>query len=229
MNIHGDGSKVALLLHGMASSSNTWKELIADLVANDFIVYAPDLPGHGLGTKDPELYSLEKWKELILKSVPAVDLLVGHSMGGLLAIKLRSELKPLKTILVDPVLRFPAGPFKLVAQNLFNGSMQFARLSKNEALRLNILTWDRLAVRMIESPKGLKALDESVLVIRPRNSYVAPLGVFKKVSGAKVLTLPRTDHNLHLGSYPRFFAAVKAFVFPENNPENSVDRVALCS
>lgn len=218
MHIHGNGSRTALLLHGMASSSRSWDKLIQDLVANDYTVYAPDLPGHGLGLRDRTLYSLSKWSELVAELVPSVDLLVGHSMGGLLAIHLRRQVNAKKTVLVDPVLRFPRGKVtKFLAQFGFYGAMQVTRLSRNEIARLNIRSWDPHSVRMIESPRGLHMLDESVMVIRPRSSFVAPLGVFKKLATVNLVTLKGADHNLHVKMYEKFFSHLREFAFA--NPE----------
>lgn len=82
----------ALLLHGTGSASFTWRHL-APMLAEHFEVFAPDLPGHGF-TRTPPGQSL---------SLPAVAnalsewmrarsieprLLVGHSAGAALAIRL---------------------------------------------------------------------------------------------------------------------------------------------
>jgi len=218
MHVYGDGEKVAVLLHGMGSSSSSWSKLIDDLVLHGYQVYAPDMPGHGLAERDKTLYNLLKWEELLLAHIPQADLLIGHSMGGLLAVRVRSLLKPSRTVLIDPVLRFPTGFLKPIVQFFFSGVMKLDLFSKNEIARLNQKNWDPYSVRMIESPKGLVALDSSVLVVRPSNSFVAPLSRLKIAHGVNILTFKRADHNLHMGKfYEQFFAALKDFAILENN------------
>src|ERR1700722_4963184 len=48
---------VLLLLHGIAGSSRTWRDVIP-LLTNRFTVIAPDLMGHGLSEKPMGDYSL---------------------------------------------------------------------------------------------------------------------------------------------------------------------------
>ena len=45
VQVMGQGP-VALLLHGTGSATHSWRDL-APLLARDFTVVAPDLPGHG--------------------------------------------------------------------------------------------------------------------------------------------------------------------------------------
>ncbi|NLD76087.1 MAG: alpha/beta fold hydrolase, partial [Acidimicrobiales bacterium] len=51
----GDGPAV-LLIHGMAGSSRTWKD-VTDLMVRDHTVIAPDLLGHGESAKPMGDYS----------------------------------------------------------------------------------------------------------------------------------------------------------------------------
>jgi pimeloyl-ACP methyl ester carboxylesterase len=83
---HRAGSGPALLLiHGITSSSRTWREVMP-MLAKDFDVIAPDLPGHGRSGKPRGDYSLGAYASGLrdLLTVLGVEkaTVVGHSLGG---------------------------------------------------------------------------------------------------------------------------------------------------
>lgn len=86
----GDGEAV-LLIHGMAGSSRTWKDVTERLVV-DHTVIAPDLLGHGESAKPMGDYSLGAFASGLrdLLSVIGVErcTVVGHSLGGGVAMQL---------------------------------------------------------------------------------------------------------------------------------------------
>ncbi|MCT1477927.1 alpha/beta fold hydrolase [Microbacterium sp. p3-SID336] len=51
----GEGDRVAVLLHGMMGSAESWHRVVPLLVERGFRVLALDLPGHGLSPRDPAL------------------------------------------------------------------------------------------------------------------------------------------------------------------------------
>ncbi len=84
----GSGPPV-VLLHGMGDDSSVWDETVAAL-AGDFACTAVDLPGHGRSPApdDPGAYErqtvLDALDEVLERTGPA--LVVGHSLGGYLAL-----------------------------------------------------------------------------------------------------------------------------------------------
>ena len=77
---------VLLLVHGTGAATHSWHEL-APLLARDFTVIAPDLPGHGFTSAPPEeRFSLPAMAGLMDQLLTAVDaspaLAVGHSAGA---------------------------------------------------------------------------------------------------------------------------------------------------
>lgn len=86
----GEGKPTILLIHGMAGSSTTWRELIPRLDAH-FHVIAPDLPGHGESSLDFDDYSLGAMAStlrdlLVVKGVTRCTV-VGQSLGGGVALQ----------------------------------------------------------------------------------------------------------------------------------------------
>ncbi|HTN99585.1 MAG TPA: alpha/beta fold hydrolase [Microthrixaceae bacterium] len=86
----GDGPAV-LLIHGMAGSSRTWKE-VTDLLVKNHTVIAPDLLGHGESAKPRGDYSLGAFASGLrdLLNVIGVEraTIVGQSLGGGVAMQL---------------------------------------------------------------------------------------------------------------------------------------------
>lgn len=81
----GEGRPTILLIHGMAGSSATWREMIPRL-GRDFHVLAPDLPGHGESSLDFDDYSLGAMASvlrdlLVVKGVERCTV-IGQSLGG---------------------------------------------------------------------------------------------------------------------------------------------------
>ena len=99
VSIHGhdmayrmEGSGPALLLlHGIASSSRTWRDVIPRL-SDRFTVVAPDLMGHGQSEKPVGDYSLGAFATGIRDLLEVLDIdrasVVGQSFGGGVAMQL---------------------------------------------------------------------------------------------------------------------------------------------
>ena len=97
----GDRADVALLLHGFGADRLSWLAN-APALANAADVLAPDLPGHGASAAiDPDGFdgtlgavraAVDAWLETRRDSGRPVRLhLVGHSLGGALAIALAAD------------------------------------------------------------------------------------------------------------------------------------------
>ncbi len=119
----GDGP-VLLLVHGMAGSSENWREVIEPL-AQRHTVIAPDLPGHGASTAGPGDYSLgslaASLRDLLLVMGHERATVVGHSLGGGVAMQFAYQFPEMVERLVlvssgglgpevSPVLRAAALP-----------------------------------------------------------------------------------------------------------------------
>jgi len=95
LTIHRYGSPdspTAVLVHGLTEAGTTWPDLVAHW-GDSWDIIAPDLRGHGLSPRFSE-DELAMAPELMLADVVAVIdaqprpvALVGHSLGGLLALR----------------------------------------------------------------------------------------------------------------------------------------------
>lgn len=81
----GDGRPVLLLVHGMAGSAATWRDVIEPL-SRRYTVLAPDLLGHGRSDKPRHDYSLGSFASLLRDLLVSFDVdhatVVGQSLGG---------------------------------------------------------------------------------------------------------------------------------------------------
>lgn len=95
-----------ILLHGWGTSIDSFKPIIENISKN-YKVYAIDFPGFGKSQKPDESYTVEDYSKIVLEFINKLNLenvvLVGHSFGGRVIIKLVGKLgyKPAKIILVD--------------------------------------------------------------------------------------------------------------------------------
>lgn len=84
----GQGPAV-VLLHGFLESSAIWKNYVRKL-SGSFQVITPDLPGHGLSELISPIHSMDLMAEAVEQVVKLLAiksyLLVGHSMGGYVAL-----------------------------------------------------------------------------------------------------------------------------------------------
>lgn len=98
-----------VMIHGMWCTGANFSRLQSALEARGFQCHAPSLPHHQVGQSNPEVGNLglrdyiEFLDEFIKEqrfSEPPV--LVGHSMGGLLAQQLAARIKPAALVLLTP-------------------------------------------------------------------------------------------------------------------------------
>jgi pimeloyl-ACP methyl ester carboxylesterase len=83
----GDG---VVLVHGGAAHARWWDH-IAPLLADGVRVVAPDLSGHG-DSGHRETYGLDRWADEVVAvavaaGITAPPIIIGHSMGGLVALR----------------------------------------------------------------------------------------------------------------------------------------------
>ncbi len=101
----GEGPPI-LLLHGITSSSSTWKAVTPHLAEN-YTVIAPDLLGHGRSAKPQGDYSIGGYASGVRDLLVALDIpkatVVGHSLGGGIAMQFGYQFpqRVARLVLVD--------------------------------------------------------------------------------------------------------------------------------
>ena len=97
-----------LFIHGLGSSADVWLN-IPDTMSSDFHVISIDLPGFGVSDKPQMDYTLEKFTEILINFINQIGIhngktsIVGHSLGGYIAVEIAIKNKHLieKLVLID--------------------------------------------------------------------------------------------------------------------------------
>ena len=112
-----DSKTCVVLLHGWGANIASFNPIINEL-SNKLKVYAIDFPGFGLSQKPDESYHVEDYSKIVLEFINKKELknviLIGHSFGGRVIIKLVGKLGfvPKKIILIDSAGIKPKKTFK---------------------------------------------------------------------------------------------------------------------
>lgn len=109
----GRGSRTAILIHGIMSDSRAWHRVTAELEGHGFRVLAVDLAGHGRSPR-ARRYSPAAWADDVVETVEPLlagppEVVMGHSLGGLVASLVADRLAPRAAIYIDPAFSFPTG------------------------------------------------------------------------------------------------------------------------
>jgi len=102
-----ENQKTLVFLHGWGADSHSWQPITSPLINQNYSVYLIDLPGFGQSQLLDGHFTLDKYAEVVDQLITKIGLdniiLVGHSFGGRIAIKLAGKhvLYIKKLILVD--------------------------------------------------------------------------------------------------------------------------------
>lgn len=149
----GEGDRIAVLLHGMMGSAESWHRVVPLLVERGYRVLALDLPGHGLSARDPELTietAADAVVETLAQALPStlspgratsddgcrrLAVAVGHSFGATVLAAAAPRLDPGLAVYVDAALTLQGGHDRadLIAQYEHD---RRARMSPVELRRL---------------------------------------------------------------------------------------------
>lgn len=107
--IGGAAQGYAVLFHGLAANKRIMSYLAQDLANQNLRVFAPDFPGHG---RTPGPFSPQRADEcgeaLVMELikrraiVPEQTILVGHSMGGAIAIRVSGHMPVAGVVAISP-------------------------------------------------------------------------------------------------------------------------------
>ncbi|UNK69587.1 alpha/beta hydrolase [Microbacterium sp. H1-D42] len=109
----GSGDRVALLLHGMMGSAESWWRIAPLLADNGFRVIALDLPGHGLSPRDERCTVAsvaDDVVETLAARAPGARIqAIGHSYGGTVLAAVAERMPIERAVFVDTTCAFEGG------------------------------------------------------------------------------------------------------------------------
>ncbi len=202
-NTTGTGQDL-VLLHGWGFNGDVFNPLI-DQYSQSYRISVIDLPGHG--RSDEVSGGIDNWCDEIIKILPKNPILLGWSLGGLLAINIASKIKTQKLILVASTPKFvktsnwafgiDAQNFKEFSDNLnlnlSKGLKRFVSLQSSNREKIKALNQsiENLPASNLALNQGLKILLEVDLT----NEYLN-LDIEKQVIlGAKDTLVPNAIEN----------------------------------
>jgi pimeloyl-ACP methyl ester carboxylesterase len=167
-----EGRPLAVLVHGVTASTRTWWRVGPWFAENGWRAVAVDLRGHGASPRmhgDESLGDLARDVHETVFEAP-VDVLLGHSLGALVVLKLCQDYgEPARRL----VLEDPPGPESTDFEEVAHATeldAAFARNSPEAAVRRNLAqnpTWSEEDAR--NSVAGLLDCDADTVVGLLRN------------------------------------------------------------
>jgi pimeloyl-ACP methyl ester carboxylesterase len=172
-----------ILIHGLDGSMDNWAEIIPELAKN-FHVVAFDLPGFGLSDKGSQEYNPTRYARLaqFLSNLYFQDKpfhIVGHSMGGAIALRFASQqpMRFQRLVLIDA-----AGILHPMVMTKFQaGSM----LQNKSGVAQTRGFAERMSGRILEKIDGLPISPNDIVntalgrdrVLQGGPSYIAAMGL----------------------------------------------------
>lgn len=232
MHSSGDGERTAVLIHGMMSDHRAWHRVAAELRAEGYRVVAVDLAGHGASPRSRR-YSPQAWADDVLESLePVLDappaLLMGHSLGALVASLVADRLAPRAAIYVDPAFAFPRGARGVALKVMFTlaprpSAWTLRRLNPRWAVddialeRATLRLWDKRTIlgfvntRPLAPPAALVA--PSLVILAERSLLISPSDARAlRELGMSVETVPGAGHTVFRDDHPGFMALVRGWL-----------------
>lgn len=107
--------KDLILLHGWGQDVSTWWGIV-DLLKNDFTLWLIDLPGFGRSDIPKTPFKMKDYAEIVAEFIRAQrinrPILLGHSLGGRVAIRLASHMSSGNVNFIDKLILEAAAGIK---------------------------------------------------------------------------------------------------------------------
>ncbi|MBI5405311.1 MAG: alpha/beta hydrolase [Candidatus Kerfeldbacteria bacterium] len=230
---------VILMLHGWGDSMATFDRL-ADQLATKFRVVRLDLPGHGRSQVPAEPWNLDHYVELVAAFIKKlgldVELLVGHSFGGRIAIKGLADhrLRSPRTVLIASAgLRRSSPqrwPFMAIAKvgkwltavpplRSIRSRLQakLYRRAGSEYLDAGPLRPTFLNIVREDLSGAAQQIDIPALLIWGERDDATPLADGRRLAGliprSRLLVIPDASHFVHQEQPDRVATAIEQFIF----------------
>lgn len=220
----GSGPQVAALVHGFTDDAQTWWRVAPALAARGYTVTAPDLRGHG-ESPYTESYSLAEMAQDLTDSLPSdLDLLVGHSLGALLAPEVATSRTVRRLVLVDPPwLRVaeelaPLLPLPTTAEQVASREPAWEPRDVLAEFVSNLKMDPRITSALLAgSPPGQAipvptAPAGGGLVLTPQQQPLLPVTSHSVVrsQGFDLTAVPGVGHVMHRDGFTAFMEALQA-------------------
>jgi len=220
----GTGPRTAVLVHGIMSDHRAWHRVGQELADRGFRIIAVDLAGHG-GSPRSRRYSLKAWADDVVETLDPMltsrpDLIMGHSLGGLVASMVADRLAPRAAVYVDPAFAFPRGVRGAVMKLVFAVAPRPRRAAlvrwnpKWSAADIDIelatlRDWDKRTILGLASTRGLvppaRLIAPSLVVLAEKSLLITDAVAARlRRQGMTVETVEGTGHMVFRDEHARF-------------------------
>ncbi len=236
IELNPEASEALVFLHGWQSSAEAWMGVLSKLKEKNIHLLALDLPGFGKSPLPPAAWGVGDYarvvKNFLLKKELSQVILIGHSFGGRVAIKLAATAPSVlkKLVLVDAAgfrdnslnraLKVRAAEF---LKPLFNLSM-FKSLKPllYEAIGAsdygNSAALKQIFIKTIEEDLSVNMTEVQVptLLVWGEFDYVTPLSfahrMSKLIPNSQLMILPEAGHFSFVDQPDKFVEAIQSLV-----------------
>lgn len=220
----GTGPRTAVLVHGIMSDHRAWNRVSQELVDQGFRIIAVDLAGHGNSPRSRR-YSPSAWADDVVETVQPMltarpDVIMGHSLGALVASMVGDRLAPRAAVYVDPAFAFPRGIRGVVMKLVFAVAPRPRRSAlvrwnpKWSAADIDIelatlRDWDKRTILGLASTRGLvppaRLVAPSLVVLAEKSLLITDAVAARlRRQGMTVETVAGTGHMVFRDDHSRF-------------------------
>lgn len=173
------GDKVLLLLHGYLETLYVWQDFLTKLPPNIRII-SIDLPGHGLSGTHQTENSLEFCADVISDVLKICDVkscyIMGHSMGGYIAIECVKKYPDLFTGLV----LMHSTPYPDSAEKIKDRDREIALIKQAKLPAIA-----KMGIPKMFAPENQRKFDEKIFEIVELTETHDPEGIVASIKGLK--------------------------------------------
>lgn len=237
--VEGQGDNV-VLIHGWGCNINTVK-CISDLLKERYKVFSLDLPGFGKSSTLKEAWGVKEYSEFVEKFMKKLNIkspiVIGHSIGGRIAIWLGAHMDLNKIVLIDSAgikkeltkkVKVKIYIYKMIKKVLLSLPIIKAYSKKIiNKLKSNIGSIDYKNASPIMRESLVKIVNEdlrylmkdikvSTLLIWGEHDQDTPLSDAKimeeKIKNSGLAIIKSAGHYSFLDNYPQFSAVLSSFL-----------------
>lgn len=225
---YGTGDRVAVLMHGMQGSAESWWRVAPRLADSGYRVLALDMPGHGESPRDPQL-TIDGAADMVTRTVASLTdrppaLAIGFSMGGQVLAAAAERMRPGRAVYVDSPFTARGGwdrdevladyesskrarTYDYLRSSRQHYSDTDCEVEARAAERFDPATWAAVSA----GPGGRWMPAPGSLVIRADPSeYVSDeLAAALRADGVEVVDIPGAAHSVWYSHYNEFMAALE--------------------
>lgn len=234
----GTGPRTAVLVHGIMSDHRAWTRVSQELVEQGFRIIAVDLAGHGRSPRSRR-YSPKAWADDVVETVQPLltarpELIMGHSLGALVASMVGDRLVPRAAVYVDPAFAFPRGIRGVVMKLVFAVAPRPRRAAlvrwnpkwsaSDVDVELDTLRdWDKRTILGLASTRGLvppaRLVAPSLVVLAEKSLLISDAVAARlRRMGMTVETVAGTGHMVFRDEHARFMEVITRWLAAQPAP-----------